>query len=161
MILSAEKISNFQLHGYHLTTSNHLKLIRGEGLLPKCGKRSRKIGDSREAIYFFPALLLFDTWREFLYKGVNPRLLKLLRFDLENIDFTITDNDSWQLFGDWYTEQAIAPDRIQVLKQIDEHGNPFSLDTLLQQDRNHLIWEPICPSEETRVLSKTISHKSK
>ena len=161
MILSSEQITNFHLHGYHITEANNLKLIKEEGILPKCGSRSKAIGDTQEAVYFFPALLLIDTWREALYSEEDYANLELLRFDLENIDITITDKNSWDLFGDWYTKQVILPEKIQLLKRIDKEGRPFSLDTLLQQDRNHLIWEPICPSEKTRVLSKTIFHKNK
>ena len=161
MILSLEQITNFQLHGYHITETSNLKLIKEEGLLPRCGRRSQAIGDTQEAVYFFPALLLIDTWREVLYSEEDYANLELLRFDLENIDITITDKNSWDLFGDWYTKQVILPEKIQLLKRIDKEGRPFSLDTLLQQDRNHLLWEPICPSEKTRVLSKTIFHKNK
>ena len=125
IILSPEKISNFQLYGYHITEINNLKLIKKEGLVPKCGKRSREIGDYRKVIYFFPALILMDNWRKVLYKDTNSASLALLRFNLDNVDITITDKDSWDLFGDWYTKDPISPEKIEILKCLDQYGNPF------------------------------------
>ncbi|HIT21904.1 MAG TPA: hypothetical protein IAB56_02880 [Candidatus Scybalousia intestinigallinarum] len=158
MILSPEKISNFQLYGYHITETSNLKLIKKEGLVPKCGKRSREIGDYRKVVYFYPALILTDTWREALYKDTNSANLALLRFDLTNVDITITDKDSWDLFGDWYTKEAISPEKIKILKRLDRYGNPFPLEELLQQPKESLIWEPISSigEKENLVLRKTL-----
>ena len=160
MILSPEKISNFQLYGYHITEINNLKLIKKEGLVPKCGKRSREIGDYRKVIYFFPALILMDNWRKVLYKDTNSASLALLRFNLDNVDITITDKDSWDLFGDWYTKDPISPEKIEILKCLDQYGNPFLLEELYQQPKENLIWEPISSIEEKEnmILEKTI-HK--
>ena len=158
MILSLEQITNFQLHGYHITETSNLKLIKEEGLLPRCGRRSQAIGDTQEAVYFFPALLLIDTWREVLYSEEDYANLELLRFDLENIDITITDKNPWDLFGDWYTKQVILPEKIQLLKRIDKEGRAFSLETLLQQRYEDLIWQPISFLEEKEnpILRKSL-----
>lgn len=41
---------------YHLTLSRNLTKIRTDGLQPKIGPRSKKLGEGKPAIYFFPTI---------------------------------------------------------------------------------------------------------
>lgn len=41
---------------YHFSPAEHLPEIQRQGLIPQIGPRSRKLGEPRPAIYFFPTL---------------------------------------------------------------------------------------------------------
>lgn len=144
MILSDEQIQNFKLYGYHITTTNKLKMIKNDGLVPKCGERSKSVGDTREAIYFFPALVLIDNWIKVLYDKKDRASLELLRISLKGLDFTMTDMvGSGNIFGDWYTMNKVLPEKIEFLRRIDSDGNQFLLEELLRKRGDSLIWQPV------------------
>lgn len=144
MILPDKQIDKFKLYGYHITTTSRLKLIKNEGLLPICGERSKSISDSREAIYFFPALILINNWIKLLYEEKDRKSLELLRLSLKGLNITITDNlNSNNIFGDWYTVNSIPSEKIELLKRIDSNGEQFFLENLLKNNNDDLIWEPI------------------
>ena len=52
----------------------------------------------------------------------------------------------------------ILPEKIQLLKRIDKEGRAFSLETLLQQRYEDLIWQPISFLEEKEnpILRKSL-----
>lgn len=145
MNIPNKQIENFKMYGYHITTTNKLKMIKNEGLLPKCEERSKAIGDSREAIYFFPVLLLINNWIDLLYGSKNRESLELLRIDLKKMKrrFTISDHNPNNIFGDWYTLDKITPDNLEYLKRINQDKEVFYLENLLENEMESLIWRPI------------------
>lgn len=98
-------------NGYHITLENNIDSIIKSGLIPMCGERSESIGDFTKAIYFYPALILTPVWVKLLYSKKDILNLKLLRFNLDNVNFIVRDPD----LEDLYTLDTINPDRIQVL----------------------------------------------
>lgn len=155
MILQNEQIENFKLRGYHITTADQLENIKNKGLLPKCGERSKSIGDNQEAIYFFPTLILIKDWVKVLYEKKDREFLELLRFNLKTINFVARDIE----FSDFYTTDSITPENIQLLQRIDLNGNPYYLENLLNQSKGSLIWKPIELLNDNETIKDSYSRK--
>lgn len=119
------------MFGYHLTLSTNLNSIREFGLLPMCGERSLSIGDFKEALYFYPAIILTPFWIKALYSDVDIYDLSLLRFSLSNVNFKIRDG----VMGDCFTFYSIPSEEISVLR------NYCPLNEILSY--NSMKWESI------------------
>lgn len=53
MIILKEFIWQQDHSAYHITTKENMKKIKEQGLTPKLGERSKSVGDTEKAIYFF------------------------------------------------------------------------------------------------------------
>ncbi len=100
---------------YHVTPARNLKRIKAEGLVPKRGPRSRRLGEPGPSIYLFSSLEEVDNalmnWlgEEF---GEDTQLAVLQITPPPGVQFTPSRGAEWEV----QTNQPIPPEYIRVLR---------------------------------------------
>lgn len=123
---------------YHITETSNIDGIRENGLIPFCGDRSRSVGDTIKAIYFLDYPYNIEEWVDLLFEDSDKNNLELLRFNLKRRKWYM--GGCWE-YGEFYTMNPVLPNRIDLLKRVDEKGNIYTLDNIVKQKK--LIWEPL------------------
>lgn len=145
MIVLKEFIWKVDHYAYHVTDKKNLASIAMHGLLPKCGDRSKSIGDTRKAIYFFDCLESVYDWAEWLYEDKNIEDLALLRFNLKRRKWHIQNIHE----GDFYLDNKVDKEAIELLYVYDENHVLVPLNMYL--NRYNLEWKKI--TEDKKILN--------
>ncbi len=122
---------------YHLTEKETMPKIMIEGLKPKCGERSRSVGDIRKAVYFFDSFSRAEEWMEYLYAKRDKSGLELLRFNLKRRKWKIQSSE----VEDFYLLRPVLPQRIEYAILYNEEGEMVSLDHDLSKVK--VLWKPL------------------
>lgn len=116
-------------YGYHVTTMTNWKKIKEEGLVPKIGYLSEKLGESSEKIYFFVseeeadnALLnwLGEELEEMVDDGIinEDESFVLLKVDLRHLNKKIEKDDNDEDFFEQGIDEKIDPEYIEFLREV-------------------------------------------
>lgn len=137
MIFDKEFIWYKDHYAYHLTDKMNMENIINDGLIPKCGDRSKSVGDTRKAIYFFDSLYSIVDWIDKLYENKDIYKLELLRFNLKRRRWYSQNRE----IGDFYLPYAVPREKLEYLRIIDINGQYMFLNENL--DNMKLQWEPL------------------
>lgn len=139
MIFDKEFIWYEDHYVYHIATVDNIESIIKNGLVPKCGLRSKSVEDNKKAIYFFDSLYSIDNWIDELYKNKSIKELELLRFNLKRRKWFFKDAE----IGDFYLTRPINNTNIDYLRIYDNNGKPLSLNSDYIFDKDKLVWDNI------------------
>lgn len=112
--------------GYHITSISNLASISQYGLTPRIGDRGKKVGEVDSLVCFTNKLSNVFIWMErFDFSNSNEKII-VLKLDLEGIsNIPRIDNA-----GDYFTNELIEPERIQVLEAIIDNVKDIDINTI-------------------------------
>lgn len=103
---------------FHLTKLENLYGENGicsKGLIPFCGERSKRIGDTRQVVSFTSKYYTLPIWWLYLYPKTNPNELCVLSFYIDKKDCINHINKS-----EFYTYNSIPPEKISLVYFYDK-----------------------------------------
>jgi len=115
---------------YHVTLASNMKSILSQGFIPSIGERSKNLGETEKAVYFFHSLEECDNalWN-WLGEELEDVDEDLVIFEV-NIDkkWTVFD-DNGQLFYEIKVTEKVEPHRI--VKVLNENYKEVKLQEYL------------------------------